>query len=200
MFMMNDSTNAGIYTRGNVSKVFVNNNQFLGYPQANNLLWFGEITNTDIPSRRFEFKDNRGEGIRLNVENMRTANLNNADESQNGHIRPHVSNVYSLGSPSYRWRYLYTMNNPDVYSDRRLKENISDEHYGLNEVMQMKPKTYQMDDRLQHGLIAQELKEVIRDGAIINMNDDGYYSLEHNQLIPILIKAIQELNDKIERG
>jgi len=46
------------------------------------------------------------------------------------------------------------------------------------------------------GLIAQEVQKVYPE--LINKNRDGYLGVRYTELIPILVKAIQELNAKIE--
>jgi hypothetical protein len=46
------------------------------------------------------------------------------------------------------------------------------------------------------GLIAQEVEKVYPE--LINKNREGYLGVRYTELIPILVKAIQELNAKIE--
>jgi hypothetical protein len=54
-------------------------------------------------------------------------------------------------------------------------------------------------DKRNLGFIAQDLEDIIPE--IVNIqssNDSNYiYSLQYSSIIPILIKAVQELNDKI---
>lgn len=88
-------------------------------------------------------------------------------------------------------------------SDRRLKNNILDEEDGLAFVMRMRPRTYEMRDqpgKRYHGFIAQEIKGIITDvsdGTVIE-NDNGMLGVDYNGLESIIVKAIQQLNDKIE--
>jgi hypothetical protein len=88
-------------------------------------------------------------------------------------------------------------------SDRRLKNNILDEEDGLAFVMRMRPRTYEMRDqpgKRYHGFIAQEIKGIITDVTdctVIN-NDNGMLGVDYNGLESIIVKAIQQLNDKIE--
>ena len=91
-------------------------------------------------------------------------------------LRP--SNVLGLrvtraGSGAYVYTYSAsggsnTLYNP--YSDERLKENITDLDIGLDEILQLRPITYDWKDEvrpypenteLQYGLLAQEVEEVI---------------------------------------
>ena len=97
-------------------------------------------------------------------------------------------------------------------SDLRLKKNITPLNYGLNEILKLNPVMYNMktesDDTKKHiGLIAQETKSVIDESVddlitlTQEMKDLGateqYYGLDKSVLVPVLIKAIQELNATI---
>jgi hypothetical protein len=66
----------------------------------------------------------------------------------------------------------------------------------------LKPCSYQYIGRSrQHaGLIAQELRDVLNDDNIAMwiQNTDGYQGVRYEQLIPHCIKAIQQLDDKID--
>jgi hypothetical protein len=89
-------------------------------------------------------------------------------------------------------------------SDSRLKKNITNINYGLNEVMAMRPVTYLMneeeDTAKKHlGFIAQEIKEVVDEAVDDLINPDTQsYMLDKSGLVPVLVKAIQELNAKVD--
>jgi hypothetical protein len=100
----------------------------------------------------------------------------------------------------------YINNSTGVYtavSDKRLKKNITPLQYGLKEVLQLNPVMYNMktedDDKKKHiGLIAQEVKIVI-DELVEDIDEEKQsYGLSATELVPVLIKAIQELNVKIQ--
>lgn len=82
-------------------------------------------------------------------------------------------------------------------SDRRLKTDIEDLSSGLNEVLQLQPKTYYWKDKPDQknksiGLIAQDVQEVI--SSIVHQGDDAdtTLSISYTELIPVLINAIKE--------
>lgn len=86
-------------------------------------------------------------------------------------------------------------------SDMRLKKNIQPIGDMLNLIMELQPKTYQMNNNnsnaLTYGLIAQEVEKVLPEiVTVFNGNDgDGIKDmrmLSYTELIPILIKAMQE--------
>ena len=111
------------------------------------------------------------------------------------------------GSGTYNYRGAFA-NNTGTYSsvsDKRLKKNIEPIQYGLKDVLKFKPVSYFMEnqnediDKKNLGFLAQDLEDIVPE--IVNVpssNDSNYiYSLQYSSIIPILIKAVQELNDKI---
>ena len=82
-------------------------------------------------------------------------------------------------------------------SDAR-KKNILGEAKGLEIVNKLNPVNFEWKDggRIQDGLIAQEVKELIPNAVIVN--DDGYYSMDYSKLVTPLIKAIQEQQEQID--
>jgi hypothetical protein len=99
----------------------------------------------------------------------------------------------------------YINNTTGVYtavSDKRLKKNITPLTYGLKEVLQLNPVMYNMktedDSKKKHiGLIAQEVK-VVMDELVEDIDETKQnYGLSATELVPVLIKAIQELNARI---
>lgn len=50
--------------------------------------------------------------------------------------------------------------------------------------------------QLQYGLIAQEVEKILPN--IVNTDNESYKSVSYNELIPLLLQALQEQNKKIE--
>ncbi len=104
-------------------------------------------------------------------------------------------------------------------SDRRLKTDIRNATVGLNAILQLRPKQYRyiastpynFPKGEQEGFIAQELEEVLP-GLVEDLvfpksldpkdmaasGTETYKGINYTGLIPVITKAIQELNDKIE--
>ena len=82
-------------------------------------------------------------------------------------------------------------------SDISYKENIADIAYGLNTIMKLKPRYYTMkgSDKKQIGFIAQELEEIIPE---VVEGQDGSKGISYGNLNAAIVKAIQELNKKME--
>ena len=101
-------------------------------------------------------------------------------------------------SGGYAWVSL----NKDV-SDRRYKTNIQDSKVsGLDIIEKLKTYSYrkEYDDKIEDiscGIMAQDVQKYAPEAFF--ENPDGAYSYNTFALVPYLIKAIQELNQKVER-
>ena len=92
----------------------------------------------------------------------------------------------------------------DQKSDRRLKENITDTAVkALDKINRLRMVAFDFIESKKHeeiGLIAQEAETIVP--RIVSRdpeNPDGYLHIDYTALVPYLIKAIQELNQKIEK-
>jgi hypothetical protein len=88
-------------------------------------------------------------------------------------------------------------------SDSRLKNTIKPLTYGLNEVIQLNPKTFYYNDdisksRLKYGFIAQEVKEVMPELARKLEGSSDYLGLETEGIWVTLVNAIKEQQAQIE--
>jgi hypothetical protein len=77
-------------------------------------------------------------------------------------------------------------------SDISIKKDVVDIKYGLDAVLELKPRSYKMknDDLEQVGFIAQEVEQVIKE--LVSTDNKGMKGLSYGQLTAILTKAIQE--------
>jgi hypothetical protein len=92
-------------------------------------------------------------------------------------------------------------------SDLRLKENISYLDNSLELIKKMKPVTYNYkesyskDNSTQTGFIAQDLKELLKDKNYVDgivKQGPEYMSVAYQNIIPLLVKSIQEQQQEIE--
>ena len=101
-------------------------------------------------------------------------------------------------SGGYAWFSL----NKEI-SDRRFKTNIKDSQVsGLDVIENLKTYSYrkEYDGRIEDiscGIMAQDVQKYAPEAFL--ENPDGAYSYNTFVLVPYLIKAIQELNQKVER-
>jgi len=93
-------------------------------------------------------------------------------------------------------------------SDQRDKKDIIDSPYGLNIIEKVKPRQFVWDSRrgnikdgtVEIGFVAQELQEV-GDNEILQLVMDEnpeFLEAKPGSLIPILVKAVQELSEKVK--
>ena len=104
--------------------------------------------------------------------------------------------VGSLGTGTvYSSSGTLTNTNP---SDKRLKENITPITYGLNEILQLNPVSFDWKNdnnkNKQFGFIAQEVQEVMPEAVI----DGEYLGLEKDAINTALVNAIKELEARLK--
>ena len=121
------------------------------------------------------------------------------------------SPIYQKLDRSNNYLYLYYNkgNNYDwipmnrEISDRRYKSNIEDSTVsGLDVIENLKTYSYrkEYDGKIEDiacGIMAQDVQKYVPEAFY--ENPDGAYSYRTFELVPYLIKAIQELNQKIEK-
>lgn len=128
--------------------------------------------------------------------------------SKSNGFYPSADNTYTLGTSSNRWSTIYAANGTVQTSDRRLKTHIHSLNYGLDEIMKLRPVTYDWkkssglkkdNSGKQLGLIAQDVDKIIKEVVKKPDNQEGYYGLNYTELIPVLINAIQQQQKQIKR-
>ena len=93
-----------------------------------------------------------------------------------------------------------------VTSDERLKENIVSINYGLQQITSLRPVSFewkQGDGNTHLGFIAQEVEMVLPEAVktldkSMSKTIDNQKMLNNDFIVPVLVKAIQELNAKFE--
>jgi len=123
-------------------------------------------------------------------------------------ISPYTDNVYSCGKSGKRWSYIWTGYGVLQTSDGNDKENICDCELGLDFINDLKPKKYNWKDsktkETNYGIVAQDLEETLIkhnksdfSGLHKPEKEGDRYGINYSQLIPVLIKAVQELSQKV---
>lgn len=103
---------------------------------------------------------------------------------------------YRLGTPNKRWVAVYAVNGTIQTSDARMKKGIANLRYGLSDLMQLRPVSFQWKDDnngQQHlGFIAQETQQVIPEAVTQPTDAESPLGMNYSTLIPVVIKSIQE--------
>jgi hypothetical protein len=114
-------------------------------------------------------------------------------------------------SPSYKLHVngtAYATGAAGALSDIRHKNNVLNISEGLNAVLLLRPVSYLWNDDyvtdngmkgLHFGFIAQEVKEILPDVILEQNNEEKTLGLKYNEIIPVLVKAIQELEARIKQ-
>ncbi len=122
--------------------------------------------------------------------------------------------MYSTGAAAYRfyvgWAGTVFATNTTIsaISDQRLKENVQDIDVGLGAILALKPRKFDWkagkgkDIKGDRGFIAQEFEQVFpnlvdewKDAA---PEGEAPYKSVRQDLIPVLVKAIQELTARVQ--
>lgn len=112
----------------------------------------------------------------------------------------------NLGAPSYRWRVGYFVNQPNVSSDKNMKEQIeplSEKQMRFFELL--KPVQYKLKgsshDRLHYGFIAQEVEQAMRETGIGSKEFGGFCKDRRIQTVKQFSEAgefISETEEEVE--
>ena len=185
-------------------------------------LWVNWGNNWENPGDTAWFVKNNGEMYCYNQAHFWNTPVIHGNLKVSGNIYYITDNDTGIGgywihSPSYKrieekagYAYLYRFDNSyswftlnkDV-SDRRYKTNIKDSQVSALDVIE-KLKTYsyrkEYDGKIEDiscGIMAQDVQKYAPEAFF--ENPDGAYSYRTFELVPYLIKAIQELNKKLEK-
>ncbi|MCW3118862.1 MAG: hypothetical protein JWM28_2944 [Chitinophagaceae bacterium] len=157
---------------------------------SNHLIFFTGGIATINERMRITSAGNLGIGITNPADKLTVA----------GVIAPSADNTYTLGKSGSRWSYVWSANGTIQTSDLRLKKNIHDLPYGLNEVMQLKPVGYNWKDNTggdKIGLIAQEVRKIIPE-VVVGDESKENLGMNYAELVPVLINAIKEQQQQLK--
>ena len=152
-------------------------------------------------------------------DNTSTSNFNSITRVGNGSfemgatLSPNQDISHNLGSANKRWAYIFAQNSTIQTSDRREKKEIKVLNYGLNEILKLKPVSFEWIKTPEYGrklgFIAQDLQEIISEVVIDKewqKDENGKLiakpterlGVAYSELIPVLTKAIQEQQQIID--
>ena len=110
---------------------------------------------------------------------------------------PDANNAYDIGTALLRIKTIYTVNAVNVSSDIRFKENIYAIEDGLNLIKKITPISYTRigEDKMHYGFSAQELQGILPN---IVTEEGGQLSITPDEIVPVLLKALKELAEKVD--
>jgi hypothetical protein len=127
-----------------------------------------------------------------------------------GVLRPVADNTVTLGASGARWSAVWSATGTIQTSDRRDKAAIALSDLGLDFVRRLRPVRFEWKDRdtrTHYGLIAQDVAEA---AASLGVDFGGHVladpsdpasqqALRYDQFIAPLVKAVQELAERVDR-
>jgi len=124
------------------------------------------------------------------------------DLRMGGYVKPSGDNLFGLGSSTLRWTSIYAVNGTIQTSDMRLKDNITSLNYGLESIMKLNPVSFtwkdDANDSKHLGLVAQDVIGIINEVVDTGDDPDKTLGINYSQLVPVLIKGMQEQQMQIE--
>jgi hypothetical protein len=127
-----------------------------------------------------------GGTIQGNLAMTGTLSVNSGSMTYNG------SQLYVTGA-------VYATGNVTAFSDERLKHNITNIDNALDLVKQMRGVRFEDQSGEKYvGVIAQEVQPIVPE-VVIKHEDSGYLSVAYQNLVGVLINAVKELSEKVER-
>lgn len=140
-------------------------------------------------------------------------------------LTPVTDDSYNLGSSARRWTAIYASNGTISTSDVRLKTAIKPLKYGLDELLQLEPISFQWKEEKEDsfvipdeekeyklGFIAQDVKKIIPEVVVAHQwkeyeefpgelvkEETERLGMRYSDLVPVAIKAIQEQQEIIDR-
>ncbi|RMB56216.1 tail fiber domain-containing protein [Dokdonia sinensis] len=155
----------------------------------------------DGTNNRFYFENNDAMGsISFGFATLQRFHMTNDA------ILPAASRLLDLGDATNIWdnihgEDIFYYNSISMASDQRLKENFKLLNYGIDELLKIPTYRYNYKnspDGTEHlGVIAQEMKEIIPE-VVTTIPDTEFYAVDYTALIPVLINAMKEQNEKIK--
>ncbi|MFZ4723929.1 MAG: tail fiber domain-containing protein [Paludibacter sp.] len=134
-----------------------------------------------------------GGGSNLQIYHNETTTVHfwNSANGNYGFLNPAgISSTGALFAASY-----------NVNSDRRLKNNIVNTHFGINDLMkvQVRDYVYKSDSSktLTTGFIAQELHDIFPNAVTKPAKEEDMWSVDYGKVTPLLVKAIQDQQSEI---
>ena len=116
--------------------------------------------------------------------------------------RPASDNAMTLGASGARWSAIWAATGTIQTSDARLKTDIAPSDLGLDFIRDLNPVRFawiEDDGAVHYGLIAQQVAEALAGksfgGHVI---EGGQHALRYDQFIAPLIRAVQELAERLE--
>jgi hypothetical protein len=185
----------------------------------------GSSGSTTYAAGSFSNSATNGAAIYINGRVSTQAKSSGLGIAAMNEVLPVSDNTYACGAASNRWSVVYAATGTINTSDARIKTDVQSTDLGLSFVKALRPVKFKFIEghktiveseergeystvsvpgtRYHYGFIAQEVKEALGeiDSGIWCLTDkddpDSIQQLRENEIVPSLVKAIQELEARI---
>ena len=178
------------------NNVYSKNFYFLG-----DVATLGVIENTAGTGSRIAFRNTSVSGTNCTIGLdgsafiMRTGGANKLKIDSGNYVLPGIASTTNLGSTSYPWANVYTVNPVTVTSDRRAKNNINDINAKIFDAWKnIKYKEYKInegDNKIHFGIIAQD---IIEEFEKVGLNALDYGLVVYDEENDIYCVRYEEIN------
>ena len=167
---------------------------------------------TSNPQERLHIANGR---LRIGTETVEDTGSNRLE--WNSSLFPDTDDTFQLGGSALRWEAVWATDGTINTSDRREKKDIKGLKYGLREILDLNPVSFRWKAKPEQGeklgLIAQDILEIIPEvvktheyvttgegkNAILEKKELDRLGVYYTDLIPVLIKAIQDQQGLIQK-
>jgi hypothetical protein len=184
----------------------------------------GTVVNGTVVEYVADFDNGNVEGTAIGIGSVEFLLDGSSLTMINNNFAPSTYGNRSLGTSALRWSAVYAVNGTIQTSDARKKKNIHNLNYGLNELMALRPVSYQWrsdsmgitpiapnQKETKLGFVAQEvqsiLPEIVKDKEWLPVSEDRpeeYHlvpmqtlGMSYTEMTPVIVKAIQEQQEII---
>jgi hypothetical protein len=188
------------------------NNVVVGYDAADNLLDGAQNTlvGDQVAGALTSGDENTYIGRRA-ASSATTGNQNVAIGAGASLSSATVSNEVNISNSSVIARFQGAASSWSFVSDARDKKEIEDLTLGVEFINKLKPRKFKWDlrdsdvdkDKEASGFVAQEIQQVLEEtginySGIVDVNNPDQYTVAQANIVPMLVKAIQELSAEVK--
>ena len=193
-----DSVTSGKIVNGNVTRAKIANDAINADKIENNAVTFAKVQ--DIAQNRIIGRTATGTGdaTTLTAANVRSMiNVADGATSYTSNQATNTSSNVTFGTIDCS--SLTATGNVTAFSDATLKTDIHTINEALGIVGKLRGVTYKWlsNGEADIGVIAQEVQEVVPE--VIKETVDGIKTVDYGRLVSVLINAVNELNEKLDK-
>ena len=193
-----DSINSEHYVDGSIDDVHLANNSVATSKIPNNAVTFAKIE--DVAQNRILGRVATGTGdiTTLTAANVRSMiNVADGATSYTSNQATNTSSNVTFGT--INCSSLTATGNVTAFSDATLKTEIHTINEALGIVGKLRGVTYKWlsNGEADIGVIAQEVQEVVPE--VVKETVDGLKTVDYGRLVSVLINAVNELNEKLDK-